>query len=130
LKTPLPLYSRVLSNATVMAKIAIFQKILSSIYSKLTCAEHDEISDKDAVTVKQAQETSIYTINELLVQRARCMPDARLLAYPSTAKGKDDYCHYTAGDLDRFADTAAKAYMVFGIPPKVSDLSSPQIIHY
>ena|SRR5580700_4707011 len=112
-----------------MARTVTIQKLPSSIHSRLASTKHSERSRKEAVGVKQVQEPPIRTINELLVQRARCMPDAVLLAYPSSAKGIDDYVHYTARDLDRFADEAAKAYMLLGIPPKVHSLHI-QTTHY
>ena len=60
-----------------------------------------------------------FTVNDLLVQKALSSPDLPLLAYPGSLKGIDDYVHYTARDLDRFADEAAKAYIAMGVPVKV-----------
>jgi hypothetical protein len=65
------------------------------------------------------KESWVYTVNDLLVQKALSSPDAPLLAYPGSLKGTDDYVHYTARDLDRFADEAAKAYIAMGVPVKV-----------
>lgn len=87
--------------------------------SKLPSSEHVELFGASAPQIKPVENKTIYTINDLLVQRARSMPDVRLLAYPATARGVDDYLHYTARDLDRFADEAAKKYIDMGITPKV-----------
>ncbi len=67
----------------------------------------------------KADTTVLYTINDLLVQKALSSPDVPFLAYPASPKGRDDYVHYTARDLDRFADEAARAYVEMGLPVKV-----------
>jgi hypothetical protein len=70
-------------------------------------------------SVKASTETSLYTINDLLVQKARFSPDVPLLAYPASPNGRDDYVHYTARDLDRFVDEAVRIYVAMGLPVKV-----------
>ena len=65
------------------------------------------------------KETLPYTVNDLLVQKALSSSYVHLLAYPGSLNGADDYVHYTARDLDRFADEAAKAYIAMGVPVKV-----------
>ena len=57
------------------------------------------------------------TIDDLLLSRCRTIPDVPLVAYPATARGKADYAHYTATDLDRFADEGAKRYISMGLVP-------------
>jgi hypothetical protein len=49
---------------------------------------------------KPNKETLLYTVNDLLVQKALSSPDVPLLACPSSLKGIDDYVHYAARDLD------------------------------
>jgi hypothetical protein len=68
---------------------------------------------------KKNKEILIHTINDLLVLRARYSPDISLLAYPASPRGTDDYLHYTASELDRFADEAARAYIAMGLLVKV-----------
>lgn len=69
-----------------------------------------------------ASKHPIYTVNDLLLERKRLVPNVPLLAYPRSPKGVDDYDHYTATDLDRFADEAARLYISLGLPPKVGQL--------
>jgi len=65
------------------------------------------------------EETLIYTTNNLLAQRAQPALDVAFLAYPASPRGRDDYVHYTASDLDRFADEAVRAYLAMCLPVKV-----------
>ncbi|RDW71704.1 hypothetical protein BP5796_07738 [Coleophoma crateriformis] len=97
-----------------MAAAAVAQGFNGSIQhvSKSPLAQHIEHS------VDSKKDESIYTITDLLVQRARHSPNVSLLAYPGSSKGTDDYVHHTARDLDRFADEAARKYMSMGIPAK------------
>ncbi|KAI1637946.1 hypothetical protein F4809DRAFT_602441 [Biscogniauxia mediterranea] len=61
------------------------------------------------------QNTSIDSINDLIVNRATIVPFKTLLAYP----GKDGvYISYTAKELDSFADEAAKQYVRLGLVPQ------------
>jgi hypothetical protein len=68
---------------------------------------------------KPNKEAMLYTVNDLLVQKALSSPNVPLLAYPASPKGRDDYVHYTARDLDRFADEAVRTYIAMGLPIKV-----------
>jgi hypothetical protein len=70
----------------------------------------------------------IYTINDLLLDRAQTSPDLPLVAYPASARGCDDYLHYTANSLDQFADEAARKFMELGLVPRVSNPIIPQIL--
>lgn len=62
-------------------------------------------------TVKPIDDSVVYTVNDLLVRRAQLFSDVSLLSFPASQKGTDDYVHYTASSLDRFADEAARRYM-------------------
>src|SRR5277367_194459 len=87
--------------------------ITKTIQSLLPPAKQTSARNLDHESIPGAQpnkETLLYTVNDLLVQRALSSPNVPLLAYPASRKGADDYVHYTARDLDRFADEAAKAY--------------------
>ncbi|TVY83631.1 Non-canonical non-ribosomal peptide synthetase FUB8 [Lachnellula suecica] len=62
------------------------------------------------------QEDIIYTINDLLLERTRSIPDEPLVGYPASTRGSNDYVYYTAKDLDRFADGAVKSLIDQGLP--------------
>jgi hypothetical protein len=70
-------------------------------------------------TVSETTSLSIRTIDELLVNRAQTNPDVPLVAYPP-AGSRADYLHYTAKDLDLFADECAKYFVQRGLSLKVS----------
>ncbi len=59
------------------------------------------------------------TVDDLLFNQSQTIPDVPLVAYPATARGRSDYVHYTAKDLDRFADHGAQKYASLGLQPKV-----------
>jgi hypothetical protein len=59
------------------------------------------------------------TVDDLLFNQSQTIPDVPLIAYPATARGRSDYVHYTAKDLDRFADHGAQKYDSLGLRPKV-----------
>lgn len=68
-------------------------------------------------TVKPVEQPR--TVTDLLLRRVEEAPDVDVLAYPATARGRDDYVNYTAKDLDRFADEAARKYAQAGLLPEV-----------
>jgi hypothetical protein len=59
------------------------------------------------------------TVDDLLFNQSQTIPDVPLVAYPATARGRSDYVHYTAKDLDRFADHGAQKYASLGLQPNV-----------
>ena len=61
----------------------------------------------------------MYTVDDLLFNQSQTIPDVPLVAYPATARGRSDYVHYTAKDLDRFADHGAQKYASLGLQPNV-----------
>ena len=71
-----------------------------------SCSSADEADD------------AIFTINDLLLQRARCSPDAPLVGYPE--QGAAQYSYYTAIDLLRFGEGAAKNLVAQGLSEPVS----------
>ncbi|KAL2794351.1 hypothetical protein BJX66DRAFT_351276 [Aspergillus keveii] len=62
----------------------------------------------------------LHTINDILLHRMPYPPDAPLVGYPQSSHGVRDYAFYTAKDLDKFSNGAAKALKGFGLP-KFSD---------
>lgn len=62
---------------------------------------------------------SLYTVDDLLYNRSQTIPDVPLVAYPATARSRADYVHYTAKDLDRFADHGARKFASMGLVPQV-----------
>ena len=77
--------------------------------------DHGSKVGNDKPSTGDALDETLYTINDLLLSRCRTIPDVPLVAYPG--KGKADYVHYTANDLDRFADEGAKKYVLMGLAP-------------
>lgn len=67
---------------------------------------------------------ALYTVDDLLFNRGQTIPDTPLVAYPASAKGRADYVHHTAQDLDRFADYGADKYTSMGLVLEVHLYSS------
>ncbi|KAH0608804.1 uncharacterized protein H6S33_001032 [Morchella sextelata] len=59
----------------------------------------------------------LYTVNDLLVHRARTAPDVPLVSYPASESGLTDYVDYTARMLDGFAEGTARGYLGLGLAP-------------
>jgi hypothetical protein len=74
--------------------------------------------DNVGVDVSEIRTPIMYTVDDLLFNRSQTIPELPLVAYPATAKGRSDYLHYTARDLDRFADHGAKKFASLGLQPK------------
>jgi len=72
-------------------------------------------------TVKEIKEDDIYTIDDLIINRASIFPDKPVVGYPASPRGKADYVYYSNKDLDRFADEAAKHLLSVGLPAKVRE---------
>ncbi|KAG4425536.1 hypothetical protein IFR04_001233 [Cadophora malorum] len=75
----------------------------------------DKLDAPIGVTVR-----SLYTVDDLLYNRSQTIPDVPLVAYPATARSRADYVHYTAKDLDRFADHGARKFASMGLIPQGS----------
>ncbi|KAK9479745.1 hypothetical protein V1514DRAFT_327299, partial [Lipomyces japonicus] len=73
----------------------------------------------------------LFTVDDLIRARARQFQNTPVLAYPN-ANSLTDYSHFTAGDLDRFADEAARKYLQAGItnlaPPAAAGSSSSVVV--
>lgn len=80
-------------------------------------------SKSDAQTINESRSKTMYTVDDLLFNRSQTIPDVPLVAYPATARGRADYVHYTARDLDRFADHGASKYKSTGLLPQVCIVS-------
>lgn len=65
------------------------------------------------------QVTAISTVDDVLLSRLRTSPEAPLISYPATPRGKTDYVDYSANDLNRFVDEAAHIYATSGLIPEV-----------
>ncbi|KAF9894710.1 hypothetical protein FE257_006600 [Aspergillus nanangensis] len=61
------------------------------------------------------QEVLLHTINDVLLDRVRSVPDHPLVGYPQSSHGLSDYVFYTATDLDRFASGAVQALEESGL---------------
>ncbi|KAI1101066.1 L-aminoadipate-semialdehyde dehydrogenase [Jackrogersella minutella] len=81
----------------------------------LAAVSHTQPDTSNNRPAPDVDNTSIDSINDLVVNRATTFPFKALLAYP----GKDGkYVYYTAKELDSFADEAAKQYSGLGLVPK------------
>lgn len=82
-------------------------------------APHERL-ENSSQPAKTIPSRLLYTVDDLIYNRSQTIPDVPLLAYPGSLKGRSDYVHYTARDLDRFADHGANAYSSLGLIPSVS----------
>jgi hypothetical protein len=76
-----------------------------------------------APSVTLIKEDSINSINDFIVHQAQTIPNTPLIGYPGSELGAADFVDYTAGDLDAFADEAAKYLSQLGLRPKVRPTS-------
>jgi len=101
----------------------MIQPIASSVevkdVSKLPTAV-DVVEIIDSSSSADEQENIIYTITDLLLERARTIPEEPLVGYPASTRGSDNYAYYTAKDLNRFADGATKILTDQGLSTNVS----------
>lgn len=81
-----------------------------------------EIEAGIAATVIEEEVDEIYSINDLLLERTRTIPDDPLVGYPSSIHSPGDYVYYSAKDLSRFADGTAQALCGQGLPFAVSKI--------
>lgn len=75
---------------------------------------------KSAPETTHLENTSIYTVNDLFLSKARDTPHAVFVQYPATDRGKSDYVSYTVANIDRLVDEAARQYAQRGLIPNVS----------
>ncbi|ESZ94246.1 hypothetical protein SBOR_5380 [Sclerotinia borealis F-4128] len=84
--------------------------------------------ESSSQTAKAIPSRPLYTIDDLIYNRSQTIPDVPLVAYPGSSRGRSDYVHYTARDLDRFADHGANAYTSIGLVPNSKKNSDAEIV--
>lgn len=70
---------------------------------------------------------NLFTVDDLIRSRAKHYPDIPILSYPSSDSALTEYSHYSVGDLNRFADEAARAYLRAGIDQVVRIARSSEL---
>ena len=75
-----------------------------------------EIEVAIAAPSPEEEAIEIYTINDLLLERTRTIPDQPLVGYPSSTRSAGDYVYYSATQLSQFADGAAHNLTEQGLP--------------
>jgi hypothetical protein len=75
-----------------------------------------EIELAIAAPLPKEEVSAIYTINDLLLERTRTIPDQPLVGYPSSTRSAGDYVYYSATELSRFADGAVQNLNEQGLP--------------
>ncbi|KAI9651248.1 hypothetical protein NHQ30_001286 [Ciborinia camelliae] len=101
---------------------------MSALVETRTFAAPHERLDSSSQTAKTIPNNPLYTVDDLIYNRSQTIPDAPLLAYPGSPRGRSDYVHYTAKDLDRFADHGANAYSSIGLVPDLEKGSDAEVI--
>ena len=97
---------------------------MSTTVTEATRTNASTASKHDARTINENKTKTMYTVDDLLFNRSQTIPDVPLVAYPATARGRADYIHYTARDLDRFAGHGASKYKSMGLLPRVCIVSN------
>ncbi|TGO63777.1 hypothetical protein BOTNAR_0096g00130 [Botryotinia narcissicola] len=90
-------------------------------------APHERL-ENSSQPAKTIPSRLLYTVDDLIYNRSQTIPDVPLLAYPGSLKGRSDYVHYTARDLDRFADHGANAYSSLGLIPSSPKSSVAEVV--
>ena len=99
-----------------------------TILSPVSTGHTDSLkADKDVPSV-DGGEDKLYTIDDLLVNRASTSPDTPVLGYPASARGRSDYVYYSNRDLDRFADEAARHLLSLGLHEKVNSVPHARLV--
>lgn len=93
---------------------------MSAIVETRTLVAPHERLESSPQTAKAIASRPLYTVDDLIFNRSQTVPDIPLVAYPSSLRGRSDYVHYTARDLDRFADHGANVLSSLGLKPSVS----------
>ena len=75
--------------------------------------------DRVDSSVEDSNTNRLYTIDDLIVDRATKSPDTLVLGYPASARSRADYVYYSNSDLDRFADEAARNLISSGLHSNV-----------
>lgn len=58
------------------------------------------------LTPPQDETFTVHTIDDVLIERCRTIPNVPLVGYPSSSQTAENYTYYTAKDLSNFADGA------------------------
>src|SRR4051794_30330521 len=75
--------------------------------------------DRADPPVEEFKINRLYTIDDLIIDRASSSPNTPVLGYPASARGRADYVYYSNSDLDRFADEAARSLISSGLHSNV-----------
>lgn len=100
------------TEVTVEPKLLPVVNIVETVDSANSCSSADEHGE------------TANTINDLLLERLKRIPDEPLVGYPASTRGASDYVYYTARDLDRFTGGAVKAFVEQGLPIHVGSTKS------
>ncbi|ATZ47711.1 hypothetical protein BCIN_03g00210 [Botrytis cinerea B05.10] len=90
-------------------------------------APHERL-ENSSQPAKTIPSRLLYTVDDLIYNRSQTIPDVPLLAYPGSPKGRADYVHYTARDLDRFADHGANTYSSLGLIPSLAKSPVAEVV--
>ena len=93
-----------------------------------TTALEPEVKTHITSSFSELKPDEIYSVDDLLLSRVRSIPDVPLVAYPVTARGRGDYAHYNAKDLDRFADEVLRRLLRMGLVPPASNTSESKVV--
>lgn len=63
----------------------------------------------------EKQASTLYTINDVLLNLVRQSPEEPLVGYPESSHGVDDYVYYSATDIDRFTNGAVSVLNEAGL---------------
>ncbi|PQE30831.1 fungal specific transcription factor domain-containing protein [Rutstroemia sp. NJR-2017a WRK4] len=101
-----------------------FDSLMSAVVATRSLnAAHEKIKLPPPIS-QVAPSSTLFTVDDLVFSRSQSIPDTPLVAYPGSSRSKSDYVHYTARDLDRFANNGANKYASIGLVPKVITRSS------
>lgn len=101
---------------------------MSAIIETRTFAAPHELSENSSQTADIMPNRPLYTVDDLIYNRSQTIPDVPLLAYPGSLRGRSDYVHYTARDLDRFADHGANTYSSIGLIPNSNKDAEAEVV--
>jgi hypothetical protein len=92
----------------------------ATILSEVSTGTTKSLSiDRVDISVEEFKTNRLYTIDDLIVDRASTSPNAPVLGYPASARGHADYVYYSNSDLDRFADEVARNLLSSGLRSNV-----------
>jgi hypothetical protein len=92
----------------------------ATILSEVSTGTTKSLSiDRVDASVEEFKTNRLYTIDDLIVDRASTSPNAPVLGYPASARGRADYVYYSNSDLDRFADEVARNLISSGLHSNV-----------